>query len=233
MSGEETAVSVFSPSNLSFRQNKPIKFELLTFSPTQRKFINFVCVCVCVCVYVCVCGEWGWIGNHRSDCADSPSFFSKQLIFHTKPTDKIWNFGVLACYNQFHHFHISWIGFVYNINWLRKNWHSSFLFWKWGAVQSFSKIWTMISNSAYQKIVKFLQTGKKAKILNLIGWFCLKDKMTEQKVDTASSCPDSKELWKVSEESNSWFSIQPKKIGGIFFKQARRSKFQISMVSFV
>ena len=29
-------------------------------------------------------------------------------------------------------------------------------------------------------MVKFLQAGKKVKILNFIGWFCLKDKLLEK-----------------------------------------------------
>ena len=40
MLGEETVVPVFCQSNLSFRQNKPIRFETLTFSPTQRKLTH-------------------------------------------------------------------------------------------------------------------------------------------------------------------------------------------------
>ena len=35
------AVSVFCPTNLSFKQNKPIKFEILIFSPAQKKFTHF------------------------------------------------------------------------------------------------------------------------------------------------------------------------------------------------
>ena len=89
MSGEETAVSVFSPSDLSFRQNKPLKFEILTFSPARRNLT--------------------------------------------------------------------------------------------------------------------------VKILYFLGWFCLKDKLTEQKTDTAVSCSDSEGLWKVSGKSQSWFPIQPSK----------------------
>ena len=81
--------------------------------------------------------------------------------------------------------------------------------------------------------VNFLWAGEKVKISNSIGCFCLKDKLPEQKTDTAVSCPDSKELWKVSAKSKPWFPIQHKKIGWIFFEQARRSKFQISSVSFV
>ena len=48
--------------------------------------------------------------------------------------------------------------------------------------------------SQKQNWVKFLGAGKKVKILNFIGWICLKDKLLEQKIDTAVSCPDIEEL---------------------------------------
>ena len=67
----------------------------------------------------------------------------------------------------------------------------------------------MVSDSAYPKMVKFLGAGKKAKISNFIGWFCLKDKLLEQKTDAAVSSPDTEGLWKVSAKSESCFAIQP------------------------
>ena len=45
-----------------------------------------------------------------------------------------------------------------------ENLHSSFLFRERRAVQSLSKIWIVVSNSAYQKIVKFLRACDRAKI---------------------------------------------------------------------
>ena len=84
-----------------------------------------------------------------------------------------------------------------------------------------------------KKMAEFFKAGEKVKISNFIGCFCLKDKLTEQKIYTASSCSDSKELWKGSEKSKPWFPIQHKKIGWIFLEQARRSKFQISLVGFL
>ena len=81
--------------------------------------------------------------------------------------------------------------------------------------------------------MNFLRAGKKLKISNFIGWFYLKDKLTEQKIDTPSFCPDSKDLLKVSAKSISWFTIQLKKIRWFFLEQARKSKFQISSVGFV
>ena len=70
----------------------------------------------------------------------------------------------------------------------------------------------MVSNSAYQNTVKFLGAGKNAKISDFIRWFCLKGKLAEQKIYTGVTCPDSKELWKVSAKSELCFPIQPTKI---------------------
>ena len=53
-------------------------------------------------------------------------------------------------------------------------------------------------------MVKFLRADKKAEISNFIGWFCLKYKLLEQKIDTAVSCPDTEGLWKVSAKSELW-----------------------------
>ena len=60
-------------------------------------------------------------------------------------------------------------------------------------------------------MVKFLQTGEKTEISNFVGWFSLKGKLLEEKMETSVSCPDSKELWKVSAKSEPWFPIQHKK----------------------
>ena len=51
---------------------------------------------------------------------------------------------------------------------------------KWWATEILSKIRIVVFNSAYTKIVKFLRAGKKVKISNFIGWFCLKDKLLGQ-----------------------------------------------------
>ena len=66
----------------------------------------------------------------------------------------------------------------------------------------------MVSDSAYPKMVKFLGADEEAEISNFIGWFCLKDKLIEQKTDAAVSSPDTEGLWKVSAKPESWFSIQ-------------------------
>ena len=67
----------------------------------------------------------------------------------------------------------------------------------------------MVSNSAYPEMVKFLGVGEKAEISNFIGWFCLKDKLLEQKTDVAISSPDTERLWEVSAKSQLCFAIQP------------------------
>ena len=81
--------------------------------------------------------------------------------------------------------------------------------------------------------VKFLGAGEKVEISNLIGLFCLKDKLLGQKTDTADSSTNTEGLWKVLAKSESWFPIQPTPKWSSFLEQARRSKFQISSVGFV
>ena len=56
--------------------------------------------------------------------------------------------------------------------------------------------------------VNFLGASKKVEISIFINWFCLKDKLFEQKNDTAVSRPDIEGLWKVSAKSELWFPIQ-------------------------
>ena len=51
---------------LSFTQNKPIKFQILTFSLTQRKFTNLF-----LFNYFWGQGGGSWIGNHYSHCAET------------------------------------------------------------------------------------------------------------------------------------------------------------------
>ena len=58
-------------------------------------------------------------------------------------------------------------------------------------------------------MVKFLAAGKKVEISNFIGWFCLKDKFLEQKIDTAVSFSNSEGLWIFLEKSELRFLIQP------------------------
>ena len=72
--------------------------------------------------------------------------------------------------------------------------------------------------------VNFLRAGKKVKISNLIGWFCLKDKLLEQNVDTAVSCPDTKEPWKVWGKTDSWFPILPPKSWVNFIRPGKKVK---------
>ena len=56
---------------------------------------------------------------------------------------------------------------------------------KWWATEIFSKILIVVFNAAYTKIVRFPAAGKKVKISNFIGSFCLKDELLRQKADIA------------------------------------------------
>ena len=55
-----------------------------------------------------------------------------------------------------------------------------------------SELWFPIQPK--KEWVNFPQAGKKSKIPNFVGWFCLKDKLLGQKTDTAVSCPDTEGL---------------------------------------
>ena len=57
-------------------------------------------------------------------------------------------------------------------------------------------------------MVKFLGAGKKTKISNFIGWFCIKDKLLGQKAERAVYCPDTEGLLKFSAQSEWWFPMQ-------------------------
>ena len=107
--------------------------------------------------------------------------------------NEIRNLDLLACWKKFHlenfkfdrlvssNKEVAWAKFDQSVLCNReiacaKNEHSSFLSWlSRRFVESFSKIWIVVSNSAYQKI--FLKANEKVKISNIIGWFCLKEKL--------------------------------------------------------
>ena len=62
------------------------------------------------------------------------------------------------------------------------------------------------------KLDEFSSADEKVKIWIFIGYFRLKEKLSEQKIDSVVSCPDSEKLWKILAKSKPWFTIQdPKK----------------------
>ena len=140
------------------------------------------------------------IDHQGQDSKLFSQFLFKQLIFYPKPTNKIWNFGPLACSKKFNHFWESWIG-NHNSD-FAETFHSPSL----SRQETDVSIFLSINLSFRQnQLMKFkistfspAQTNFTTKISYLLDWFYLKDKFTEQQIDTASSCLDSKELWKVS-----------------------------------
>ena len=82
-------------------------------------------------------------------------------------------------------------------------------------------------------MVKFLGAGEKAEISNFIDLFWLKYKLLEQNIDIAVSSADTERLWKVLAKSELWFLIHSTRKWSSFLEQARRSKFQISLVCFI
>ena len=81
-------------------------------------------------------------------------------------------------------------------------------------------------NKTKKKIVKFLGVGKRVKILNFIGWIRLKGEFLEQKIDTAVSCPSTKEPWNVWGKTDSWFPVQSKKNGEISWTRREGQNFK-------
>ena len=103
------------------------------------------------------------------------------------------------------------------------------------ALKGHRKFWGELTPGfqfSLEKFDNFVQAAKKVKTSNFFSWFWLNDKLLAQKLDTTVSSPDSQGLCKVSAKSDSFFPIQPTKKCYNFFKQARRSKFQISLVGF-
>ena len=61
-------------------------------------------------------------------------------------------------------------------------------------------------------------------ISNFIGWFRLKEKLPEQKIETPVSSPHREGLWKVSEKSESFSSIEPTKNLSNFLWAGKKAK---------
>ena len=140
----------------------------------------------------------GWIGNQHSDFAET--FHSLSL---SKQETAVSGFcSVNLSYRQYQSmkYEILMVKFLRAsekveisnfIGWFclkdkfleKKNGHISFLSWKWRDVESFSKIWIAVSDSAHPKMVKFLGAGEKTKILNFIVWFFVKNKLLGQKIE--------------------------------------------------
>ena len=172
MSQHETPATVFGWTNVPFRQNKAIKFEIFTSWLTGTKLREFFSGL-----------------NWKSGVSFTPNFLWAFQCLKMKP---LLQFLVEPMYL------------------LEKT-------RRW-ATEILGKIWIVVFHSAYTKIVKFLRAGKKVKISNFIGWFCLKDKLLGQKTDTAFRAMKSfSTIWILvsnSDPQNGW----------IFFEQARRDQ---------
>ena len=89
-------VSGICPTNLYFKQNKPMKLEIFTFLSPQRKFIHFwgaeleTTIHIVLRLLIAL------------PCQDNKLLSSKQFTFYTNPTNRIWNFGVFACSKEIH-----------------------------------------------------------------------------------------------------------------------------------
>ena len=119
MSGQQTVLSVFCPSNLSFTQNQPIKFEILVFSPAPRNFTSFgwaeleTTIQILLKLFTVL---------HCQDRKLMCPFFPQEIYLLDKTNQ--WNLKFPPSHQLEEisptKFHISSIGFVYKINWLSK-----------------------------------------------------------------------------------------------------------------
>ena len=78
-----------------------------------------------------------------------------------------------------------------------------------------------------------LQQARRVKFSDLIGLFCLKDKLPEPKILTGVSFCDTERPWKVWRKTESWFPNHSKKIGEFLCSRREGPNFQILLVSFV
>ena len=93
-----------------------------------------------------------------------------------------------------------------------KNCGRSLILWHWKAHRKFGVKLTPGFQFSPGKILPiWLNRARRVKISNFIGWFWLKDKLLEQKIDIAVSCSDTEGPWKVWGKTDSWFPIQPRK----------------------
>ena len=97
---------------------------------------------------------------------------------------KIWNFGLLTCLKKLYHLLVGWIG--NQDSGFPKTFHSLSLSEKESAVSESARSMYLLDKNQPRKYeilaVKFLGAGEKIEISICIGWFCLKEKLHEQKL---------------------------------------------------
>ena len=97
---------------------------------------------------------------------------------------KIWNFGLLTCLKKLYHLLVGWIGNQDSD--FPKTFHSLSLSEKESAVSESARSMYLLDKNQPRKYeilaVKFLGVGEKIEISICIGWFCLKEKLHEQKL---------------------------------------------------
>ena len=74
--------------------------------------------------------------------------------------------------------------------------------------------------------MNFLRAGKKTKISNFIGWFCVKDKFLEQKTERAIYCPETEGYEKFQQNLNPGLQFSTKKLGEFSLSRGEGQNFK-------
>ena len=70
--------------------------------------------------------------------------------------------------------------------------------------------------------MKYHQASQKVEFSNFMEVFCLKGTLIQPKTVVGVSSCDTKEPWKVSGKTDSWFSIQPRKNSADFVEAGEK-----------
>ena len=102
MSQAETPAAVFCSTNVAFRKNHPIKFEILTLCLADTKFKDFFLGEIGnQVVFFPPNFPWRFSVITLNSCH---SFWRNQCTFYKNQFHQIWNFNSLACWNEIHRF---------------------------------------------------------------------------------------------------------------------------------
>ena len=83
-----------------------------------------------------------------------------------------------------------------------------------------------------KKSANFIPASHRVEISNLMWWFFPKGTLVEPKTVTRVSCYDTERPWKVWEESDNWFLIQPRKKSVNFLSEPQGRNFKFDGMVF-
>ena len=113
--------------------------------------------------------------------------WKRNLLFVSKLTWTLWWILAQALENlkNFHHNGLS-LTKVYNV-WVEKV-QRSYVWWQWILMQNLKKNWPLFSKLTWEIWETFTRTFESLKIGNLIGFFYLKEEMSELKIYKGFFC---------------------------------------------